>query len=143
VQLAALAGLITIAGWPYPVATVVAVELALAHNFWWHERWTWADRTAGGRTLLERLARFHASNGVVSVVGNLLTTMCMVEWLGLNAIVANAVSVPLVSAANFLAADRWVFDVPLPAHGAHTLTPADSRPARSSAASRSAPGVSL
>jgi putative flippase GtrA len=91
VQLAALAGFVNAAGWPYPLATILAVELAVAHNFWWHERWTWADRTVGGGNLLERLARFHASNGVVSVGGNLLATMLMVEWLGLDAIVAGAV----------------------------------------------------
>jgi dolichol-phosphate mannosyltransferase len=118
VQLAALAWFVTAAGWPYEASTVLAVELAVVHNFWWHERWTWADRATGGGNLLGRLARFHASNGAVSIAGNLLITMLMVEWLGLNAVVANAVSVPFVSLANFLAADRWVFDVPLPAHGA-------------------------
>jgi len=31
----------------YLVATVVAVEGAVLHNFVWHERFTWADRTKG------------------------------------------------------------------------------------------------
>jgi len=29
----------------YLAATVLAVEAAVAHNFFWHERFTWADRT--------------------------------------------------------------------------------------------------
>ncbi len=39
VQLATLA-LLVLAGWPYLVATCVAVEAAVLHNFAWHERWT-------------------------------------------------------------------------------------------------------
>ena len=29
---------------PYLLATAIAVELAILHNFYWHERWTWAER---------------------------------------------------------------------------------------------------
>ncbi len=30
----------------YLIATALAVEAAVLHNFFWHERWTWADRVA-------------------------------------------------------------------------------------------------
>jgi dolichol-phosphate mannosyltransferase len=60
VQLAVLAGLDR-AGWPLVPATLTAVEVAVLHNFFWHERWTWADRRPGRR--VDRLLRFHASNG--------------------------------------------------------------------------------
>ena len=43
VQGLALHGLAA-AGLPYPLATALAVEAAILHNFLWHERWTWADR---------------------------------------------------------------------------------------------------
>jgi putative flippase GtrA len=45
VQIAALAALLA-AGCPYLIATAAAVEVAVLHNFAWHERWTWADRTS-------------------------------------------------------------------------------------------------
>jgi putative flippase GtrA len=139
-QIAALAYLVDGAGWPYPLATIVAVELAVLHNFLWHERWTWADRKAS-QTIGARLVRFHLSNGATSIVGNLIMTVVLVEGLRLNPLVANTLSVLFTSTANFLAADRWVFGVPYrPA--AHTVTPAASRPERRSAASTSAPGVS-
>lgn len=48
VQLAVLATLTSVAGWPYLIATCVAVEAAVLHNFAWHEGWTWADRRDGG-----------------------------------------------------------------------------------------------
>jgi putative flippase GtrA len=34
----------------YLVAAVIAVELAVVHNFIWHERFTWADRTMTARS---------------------------------------------------------------------------------------------
>ena len=44
-QLGSLAFLTMVAGWPYGPATASAVQLAVIHNFLWHERWTWRDRT--------------------------------------------------------------------------------------------------
>ena len=44
VQAAALALFIHGFGWHYLVATPLAVEAAILHNFAWHWRWTWADR---------------------------------------------------------------------------------------------------
>ena len=47
-QIAALA-LFTAAGWPLIAAIAAAVEVAILHNFCWHERWTWRDRAAARR----------------------------------------------------------------------------------------------
>ena len=52
----------------YLVATAFAVESAIIHNFFWHERWTWRDRKligAAGR--LERLLRFNFGSGLISI----------------------------------------------------------------------------
>jgi putative flippase GtrA len=66
-----------------PLATLLAVELALLHNFFWHQRWTWRDRPSGGiQETLARLVRFHAANGVVSLVGNVVITTALVQALG-------------------------------------------------------------
>ena len=43
VQLAVLSVLIR-AGVHYLVATAIAVEIALLHNYVWHKHWTWAGR---------------------------------------------------------------------------------------------------
>ena len=48
----------------YLVATAIAVEAAVLHNFCWHQRWTWRDRRAASRTTaVRRLGRFHLLNG--------------------------------------------------------------------------------
>jgi len=45
VQLAALMLLVSGLGVHYLPGTAIAIELSVLHNFLWHERWTWRDRT--------------------------------------------------------------------------------------------------
>jgi GtrA-like protein len=60
-------------GADYWLATALAVETAVLHNFVWHERFTWADRAGrGGEQALARMLRFNLTTGVISRGGNLL-----------------------------------------------------------------------
>lgn len=103
------------AGLPYPVATALAVEAAILHNFLWHERWTWADRRAGpGR--LARLLRFNGSAALISIGGNVALMALFVGSLGLPLLPANLLAVLTLSALNFLSADRLVFATKLTPH---------------------------
>lgn len=106
VQLAALA-VLTAAGVHYLLATALAVEMAVLHNFAWHQNFTWSDRGAGA--LAGRLARFHLANGAISLVGNLALMRLLVGHFGLPPLPANLLSIAVCSLANFLAADRLVF----------------------------------
>jgi putative flippase GtrA len=96
----------------YLAATALAVELAVLHNFVWHQRWTWRDRpaTSSGETLF-RLLKFNVSNGLFSVFGNLLFMSILVGRLGLPVSPANVISVAACSLCNFLLADRIAFEV--------------------------------
>jgi len=93
----------------YLLATGLAVEAAIVHNFLWHQRFTWADRGSGWLEALRRLLRFHVSNGVISLVGNLLLMRLLVGWLGFSAVAANVLTIAVCALANFAASDRWVF----------------------------------
>jgi putative flippase GtrA len=118
-QLGALAFLTLTLNWAYGPATAAAVQLAVLHNFVWHERWTWRDRraqhgskrTPGDRDggIAERFARFEVTTGATSIGGNLLGTALLVETLGFTPLAANLAAVVLMSAVNFLVSDRWVF----------------------------------
>jgi putative flippase GtrA len=103
--------------WPYLIATVVAVEAAVLHNFAWHERWTWGDRrrAATFTAMLQRLAKFQLGTGLASIGGNVIVTSAVVELLHAPPVVANAIAVGVTSAANFIVADRWVFKAAAPA----------------------------
>ena len=107
VQIAALA-LLTGAGWPLIAATAVAVEIAILHNFCWHECWTWRDR-ASDVHWTGRLVRFHAATGVASIGANVILTAALVEVCRLQPVIANTLAVAIMSAVNFFIADRWVF----------------------------------
>ena len=109
VQLAMLSALTTWLDLPVAVATAAAVEAALLHNFFWHQRWTWRDRPAqGGRETLTRLRRFHAVNGVVSLAGNVIITTALVH-AGIHPVAANVVAILACSIVNYTAGDAYVF----------------------------------
>jgi putative flippase GtrA len=111
VQLAALAVFRSFLHLDYLLATGLAVETAVLHNFFWHERFTWADRPTARLThSLARLAKFNVSNGGVSIVGNLLLMWLLVGELHLNYMLANLVAVAVCSLVNFILSDRFVFD---------------------------------
>lgn len=108
VQTMVLAVLSLAAHWPVAIATAIAVEAAVLTNFFWHERWTWRDRTAEGRRW-SRLLRFHITNGLTSLVGNTIVTVVLAAFFGVSPIIGNVIAVVLLSVFNYLAADRWVF----------------------------------
>lgn len=101
VQLSVLAAL-TRLGVQYLVATALAVECAVLHNYVWHTRWTWKGRAGS-------LWRFHLANGLVSVALNLIWMSVFKGWLGWPVVVANLLAIALTSVANFALGDRWVF----------------------------------
>lgn len=119
-QLAALWSLMALARWTWLPATIVAVEIAVVHNFLWHERWTWRDRLAssaghvrGACLSGRRFLRFNAATGLTSILGNAAMMGISVGLLGMPVIPANALAVGTMSVANFVVADRWVFKVRL------------------------------
>lgn len=110
VQIFALMALRDLGGVHYLVATALAVEAAVLHNFVWHERWTWVDRTYGKHGgILGRLARFNLTTGAVSIASNLLLMTLFVNGLGLHYIAANLITILACSILNFMASDLLVF----------------------------------
>jgi putative flippase GtrA len=135
VQLAALFLLKTALHFPYLVATAIAVEAAVLHNFIWHERFTWADRISAGRSqrktkpsrhsigtnvgwnplrrspgFCRRLWRFHLASGAVSMLGNLAMMKILVGSAPINYLMANAIAIAVCSLANFVLSDQWFFE---------------------------------
>ena len=95
----------------YLAATAGAVELAVLHNFAWHQRWTWKDRPSATKgDTWRRLAKFNVTNGLVSITGNLVAMAILVGRLGLPIAGANLISVAACSMCNFILADRIVFN---------------------------------
>jgi putative flippase GtrA len=110
VQLAALGILTHAIRCNYLIATALAVETAVLHNFLWHQRFTWADRIRNRwRDSVVRLLRFNLTNGLVSILGNLILMRALVGTLHLRVLVANVLSIVCCSAVNFLLSEMYVF----------------------------------
>lgn len=107
VQMAALAALRGGLHFHYLVATALAVEIAVLHNFAWHERWTWRDRQGPGAG--NRLLRFNLGNGLVSLVVNLGLMRLLVGRLHMQYLLANLLAITAGALANFAISNWWVF----------------------------------
>jgi putative flippase GtrA len=123
VQLGALVLINHVEPGHYLVATAVAIEITLIHNFVWHLRYTWRDRfpTQNAHNafwmghpnvrgaLATQFIRFHLSNGLVSMVGNLALMPVLVAEERIPVLAANAIAILCCSIVNFLLGDRWAF----------------------------------
>jgi len=108
----------------YMAATALAVEAAVLHNFVWHQRFTWKERAAGGiggkaggeaggipSETAMRLLRFHAGNGLVSILGNLALMRALVGGMHLNHYLATGISIATCSLLNFAVSEWFVFRI--------------------------------
>jgi putative flippase GtrA len=106
VQLTALALFNRLLRGHYLLATIAALELTLLHNFIWHVHYTW--RNLHG-SILTRLLRFHLSNGLVSLAGNLALMRLLVAHAHLPLLAANSIAITCCSLANFFLSHCWIF----------------------------------
>lgn len=94
------------------VATALAVEAAVLHNFAWHHFLTWKDRRSGKwHDSLLRLLTFNATNGSVSLAGNLLFTWLIVSRQRISLLGANTLAIAVCSLINFVLSDKVVFRI--------------------------------
>ena len=110
VQLALLAILTQLLDVHYLLATLIAVEGAILHNFVWHQKWTWRDQpTHSLAGIGSRLLRFHLSNGLTSILGNTLLIKVFVDTFQLPVVIAGLAAIAVCSLLNFLLSDLFVF----------------------------------
>ena len=119
VKFSMLAALIEFAHVGHLAATAIAVETTVLHNFTWHLRWTWRDRSAGlsASGVLTRLWRFHAANGVVSLIANLWVMRLLVDGAGLHYFPANLAATAVAGIANYALSELIVFAAPKRRYG--------------------------
>ena len=94
-------------GWHYLWATVVAVEVTLAHNFTWHERWTWG--TKGQAHWGARAWKYQLGTGTVAMLANLFAAKFLVGRMGFPTLVATPLAIVGSGMVNFLIGQFLVF----------------------------------
>ncbi len=107
VQLLVLAGLKSGFHFDYLIATALAVEAAVVHNYLWHERFTWADRLSEAGFV--RFIKFNMTTGAFSILGNVVLMKLLVGVLALQYLVANGITIAVCSIVNFVVSDKFVF----------------------------------
>lgn len=94
----------------YLLTSTFAVELALLHNFIWHLHYTWPETSQlHTREGFTALLRFHLSNGLASLLGNLALMRVFVCSMHLPILLANALAIAFCGLANFFLAHHLVF----------------------------------
>lgn len=107
VQLATLAILKSLLHLDYLAATAGAVEAAILHNFFWHERFTWPNQVRGLWTT--RMLKFNLTTGASSLAANLVLMTLLVGNLHIQYLAANCLAIGSGSLLNFVISDRFVF----------------------------------
>ena len=92
----------------YLLVSLISVEVAVLHNFIWHTHYTWRDRRANF-SCPSQLLRFHLSNGLVSIAGNLLLMRLLVRSAHLPVLLSNITAIACCSLVNFALSDSWAF----------------------------------
>ena len=94
----------------YLWATALAVETAVLHNFFWHHRFTWADRVRSQwRDIARRLLQFNLTNGAISIAGNVILMSLLAGAFHMPALFANMISIVSCSIINFFLSETYVF----------------------------------
>ena len=91
----------------YLLATALAVEAAVVHNFVWHERFTWVERQS--KNVAVRFLKFNLTAGAFSIAGNILLMALFVDLARMNYLPANLATIAVCSICNFAVSDRFVF----------------------------------
>jgi len=99
VQSVTLVALVKGAGLHYLLALAIAVEVAVLP-------------ASGSGERLVRLASFHMTNGLISILGNLAVVSLLVEVIGWPLVFASVAGMITTGLVNFVASDRLVFATP-------------------------------
>jgi len=93
-----------VVGLPLLVASPLAVEIAILHNFIWNERWTFGARVFS----LRRLAKFNLTSlGGLLIASAVLYSL--VVYLGVHYLLANLAGIALATAWNFATSMFWTW----------------------------------
>jgi dolichol-phosphate mannosyltransferase len=90
-------------GWGLTRSKLIAAEVAIINNFYWNDRWTFADVAGPQRRFGQQLRRF-AKFQMICLAGLLLNTILLniqFNFFGMNRYLANAIAIGLVTGWNF------------------------------------------
>jgi putative flippase GtrA len=93
------------------VATAIAVEISILHNFCWHRHWTWAlgDNHLRPKPVFWQLCEYNLTGCLLSLVSNVAFTDLYMRTFDAHYLLANLMAIGTVGVANFLIAELFIF----------------------------------
>jgi putative flippase GtrA len=74
---------------PIIPAGLMAIEIAILHNFVWLRHWAWRGRTNGNHSFFSQLLLYNLCTGAVDVVANLSILWCLSTFFHVHYLLAN------------------------------------------------------
>jgi dolichol-phosphate mannosyltransferase len=106
--------LVRYAGLDYRLASLIAIELAIANNFVWNAAWTFRDGSRAPRAALVRMfLKFNLTSGLTAMVVNWGLLVLLAERAGMRVETANLVGIAAGTTTNFLLSRGWIFRPPV------------------------------
>lgn len=83
----------------YLISGAIAVEISLINNFFWNDRWTFANNHRN--SIKKRLAHYHVIS-LTGAVADILLLYIFTSWFGIYYLISNFMSIVCVFFVNFI-----------------------------------------
>ncbi len=94
---------------PIPIASLIAIQIAIFNNFIWNHRYTWTDREMKGfHAIRTGLLKFTAVSWIAGGL-NWIILLLLTHYAGLYYILANLIAILAASILNYFLNDLWTF----------------------------------
>lgn len=97
---------------PIPIASLIAIQVAIFNNFIWNHRFTWTDRDMKGfHAIRTGLIRFTLVSWIAGGV-NWAVLLLLHHFAGIYYLIANLIAILFASILNYFLNDLWTFRHP-------------------------------
>lgn len=98
---------------PIPIASLIAIQIAIFNNFFWNHRFTWKDRGMQGyKAIKTGLIRFTLVSWIAGGL-NWIILLLLHHYFGFHYILANLIAIFIASILNYFLNDLWTFRHPV------------------------------
>lgn len=94
---------------PIPIASLIAIQIAIINNFVWNHRFTWTDRDMKGiKAIRIGLIRFTLVSWIAGGL-NWVILLLLHHYVGIHYLLANLIAIFVASILNYFLNDLWTF----------------------------------
>ena len=91
-------------------AALMAIEVAIIHNFIWHRHWAWRDRTANNhQSFFRQLLLYNVFTGAVDMVANVSVLWSLSTFFHIHYLLANVLGMIAGPFIKFWVNDKIIF----------------------------------